>query len=75
MVTHECPESVAHQLFGVEGKLKFDFPSRTRQAFQSMFEMHQPEVWVFGHWHESRDVVISGTRFVCLAELEYKDID
>lgn len=75
MVTHDCPESIAHQLFGVNGVLKFNFPSRTRQALQSMLEIHQPKVWVFGHWHKSRDVVIDGTRFVCLAELEWKDID
>lgn len=75
MVTHDCPEVVAHQLFGIDGKLKFNFPSRTRQALQSMFEGFQPEMWIFGHWHESKDIVIKGTRFICLAELEHKDID
>ncbi len=75
MVTHDCPESVAHILFGEGGKLKFEFPSRTRQALQSMFELHQPELHIFGHWHESRNMVINGTRFICLAELEYKDIE
>jgi hypothetical protein len=71
MVTHEAPDSVARQLFNVtEG-----YPSRTRQAFAVMFEIHPPLVWVFGHWHEHRDVVINGTRFICLAECQYVDID
>ena len=72
MVTHECPASVAKHLF--QGHYKNDLMvSRTSQAFQSMFEIHQPEKWYFGHWHESRDEVINGTRFICLAELEYRD--
>lgn len=77
MVTHDCPESIAHILFGINGKLKFEFPSRTRQALESMFNVtgHQPELWCFGHWHESRDTMFNKTRFVCLAELEYKDFD
>jgi hypothetical protein len=74
MVTHECPEQVAELLAAVRpGKLQF--PSRTRQAFQSMFEIHQPKKWVFGHWHRSLDKVIDGTRFICLAELEYREIE
>lgn len=75
MITHECPESVAEVMMALSGRRKLDFPSRTRQAFQSMFEIHQPARWCFGHWHMSFDGVIDGTRFVCLAELEWKDID
>jgi Icc-related predicted phosphoesterase len=35
-----------------------------------MFQEHQPKLWVFGHHHQSKDVQINGTRFVCLNELE-----
>jgi predicted phosphodiesterase len=73
MVTHDCPETVADHLFGLTGKL--NIPSRTRQAFDSMWEAHKPEIWIFGHWHQSRDQNIMGTRFVCLAELEAKEIE
>lgn len=77
MVTHEFPDSIANILFGENGVLKFNFPSRTRQAFDAMFNTagHQPEIWVGGHWHVSRNTKVNGTRFVCLAELEYKDIE
>lgn len=76
MITHECPESIA-PLAGEHYGIKLDpkFASRTRQAFQSMFEIHQPEEWYFGHWHHSMDRVVNGTRFICLAELEYRDVD
>ena len=84
MVTHECPESIAELMVGSvdpktkmfsPGKLDPRFASRTRQAFQSMFELYQPKLWVYGHWHVPFDRVINGTRFVCLPELACMDID
>lgn len=76
MVTHECPEDVAVEVARVAGGLKLDprFASRTRQALQSMWSAHSPELWIFGHWHVSFDHVLNGTRFICLAELEHRDI-
>jgi hypothetical protein len=79
MVTHECPDTIA-ELVVNEGRatsIKLDprFASRTRQAFQSMFELYQPKLWIFGHWHVPFDKVINGTRFVCLPELATMDVD
>lgn len=73
MVTHDCPESVVHAMD--YRMYKLNYPSLSRQAFNSMLQFHQPEVWIFGHWHRSFDQVINGTRFVCLDELETKEID
>lgn len=70
VVSHECPEIVARTIFSVN----IEYPSITRQAFQTMFEMYRPEVWIFGHWHQSKDMTILGTRFICLNELEYVDL-
>ncbi len=64
MFSHTCPSSVKKQLFG------YDESSRTEQALQVMFELHQPEYHFFGHFHSHRDEVINGTRFICLAELQ-----
>lgn len=64
MFSHTCPSSVKKQLFG------YDESSRTEQALQVMFELHQPEYWFFGHFHTSADEVINGIRFICLAELQ-----
>jgi len=72
MVTHECPEDVVWKLFPWYRK---EYPSRTREALGSMWSMHKPDIWIFGHWHHSRDQVIDGTRFICLAELETIKID
>lgn len=72
MVTHDCPETVAQHLFNM---MKLNDPSRTRQAFESMWEQHKPELWIFGHWHDYRNTEVMGTRFICLAELQTLEID
>ncbi len=64
VVSHDCPNSVRGALFSVEDK------TTTSNYMQAMLELHQPDLWVFGHWHKSIDVRIDGTRFVCLNELE-----
>ena len=79
MVTHEFPDTIAEMIVN-EGRatpIKLDprFASRTRQAFQSMFELYQPKLWLGGHWHVPFDKVINGTRFVCLPELVTMDVN
>lgn len=76
MVTHDAPQSIANEVIRpmlMQNYAKFE-ATRTRQALQIMFQCHQPELWIFGHYHVSFDHVINGTRFICLAELEYKDL-
>ncbi len=64
MITHDAPHDARVELFGCHEK------SITSNGLQAMFEAHQPELFIFGHWHDSRNEVINGTRFICLAELE-----
>jgi predicted phosphodiesterase len=71
VVTHEIADSIATRLFSFKQVWE---TNRTRQAFDALLQIHTPEVWIFGHWHESRDETINGTRFICLKELEYIDL-
>lgn len=76
MVTHDCPHSASAALMEQFGMRPLEkFPSRTAFALETMLRMHRPKLWVFGHWHVSFDQTIEGTRFVCLNELEMKDLD
>lgn len=75
MVTHECPESIADTVMAARNMTKLMDRSITRVAFQGMLQEHQPDIWIFGHWHVSFDQLINGTRFVCLDELETKEIE
>mgnify|MGYP000848196908 CR=1 FL=1 len=69
VVSHDCPQSVKTELFGYPDK------TSTNQLLQAMFEAHQPELWVFGHYHRSNTQIINNTKFVCLDELETFTID
>jgi predicted phosphodiesterase len=64
MITHDCPDYARRYLFGIRDK------SITSNGLQVMFQNHQPDIWIFGHHHRSKNEVINGTRFICLAELE-----
>lgn len=77
MVTHTCPQSLASAMVGLGGngaKLDPRFSSRSQDAFEQMLYHHRPKLWVYGHWHTSFDHIIDGTRFVCLAELEGREL-
>lgn len=74
MVTHECPGAIVTTLFPGHYRPQVETHSRTRQALDAMLAAHRPEVWIFGHWHQDRDAVIDGTRFICLAEGSFIDL-
>jgi len=35
-----------------------------------LWGIHKPDLWIFGHFHNSWTQTIQGTEFRCLAELE-----
>ena len=83
-MTHDCPEPIAAAIVGELAclatpgqrfKLEPENESRTRNAFRVMFEEHKPKLWIFGHWHVWFDQVIDGTRFLCIPELAFADVD
>lgn len=74
LVTHDCPAVMAARMYKLLNEA-MPAPSRTQRALQTMFEAHQPEFWLFGHYHLSTDWVAEGTRFVCLAELEAREFE
>lgn len=48
---------------------------RTSFCMQMMWEEYQPELWVFGHFHQSKNFEINGTNFICLDSLETLRVD
>jgi len=78
MITHDCPERVSQKMFidaGLSLGGDVSHPTRTGQAFDAMFEIHKPKLWIFGHWHVSAMEKIEGTKFICLDELDFIDVD
>jgi len=74
IVSHEVPENIARIIFA-DRLERLNEGSRTRQALEALHTIYSPPLWIFGHWHKSVDTVIDGTRFICLNELEYIDLD
>lgn len=68
VVSHDCPQYVMEALFGHREK------SRTGQLLDAVWKMARPQLWVFGHHHQSRSEELDGTRFRCLAELEVLEL-
>lgn len=78
MITHDCPTLAAYYMFVKEGQSlaqKTQYLTRTGEALQRMFEIHQPDFHFFGHWHITKQMDINGTHFHCLGELDYIDFD
>jgi hypothetical protein len=71
VITHDCPQVIADYMFSHH---KQD-SSRTRQALDKMFDIHKPDMWLFGHHHKNYEKIIVGTRFIALDELSYKNIE
>jgi predicted phosphodiesterase len=69
MITHDAPHAVREALFGINDK------TATSNGLQVMWREHQPEMWIFGHHHKSKNEVLNGTRFICLAEVESMRLD
>ena len=65
VVTHDGPPVMTRHLesiFPEFGRIA----SRTSKLLDELWECHHPREWYFGHWHQSAERVIDGTRFRCL---------
>ena len=71
VVTHDCPNVIRDLLLSQDGPTEWGVVnSRTGEILDRMLEIHKPKIWIFGHWHRSKNFVHKGTRFICLNELE-----
>lgn len=69
LISHDGPQ------FIVEKFLKVKNESRTRLFGNRLYEIHRPKLHLIGHHHQSLDVQIENTRFMCLDILEYHDFE
>ena len=75
LVTHECPDFFANEVMIPYVNGYKNFRSMTREALDVMYSIRKPLLHIFGHWHKNLVHDYKGTRFVCLQELAYMDID
>ena len=72
MITHTAPINIPGGPMGIK---IFGSGARTEHALQEMLDAHRPKLWIFGHWHKNFDQVVDGTRFICLNELDFIDLE
>jgi predicted phosphodiesterase len=76
MITHDCPTSIAIKMvesgFGMGSKTYY---TRTGEALQKMYEIHEPEFHFFGHWHRTTVMKRNNTHFFCIGEFDFVDFD
>ena len=72
VITHDCPESLYRYLLHPGATV---YQNTTSWALDELFNIHQPKIWRFGHFHKSWSMTINGTHFKCLNELEVDTID
>lgn len=68
MLSHECPTIVKSSLLSVNS---LPITSRTERALQAMFDAHQPEIWLHGHYHVFKTQIIDETLFVSLKDVAW----
>lgn len=70
VVSHDCPDTIKTRLLNDDELHKYsgwpDVTTLTERALQTMFEIWQPDVWVFGHYHRQWTTRADGTKFVCV---------
>jgi len=71
VITHDCPQNIAIQMLNPGDRV---YENTTGWALQELLNIHEPELWIFGHWHRSRTIQYGNTKFICLDELETYDI-
>jgi hypothetical protein len=78
VITHDCPTEIGEALlnrYHIPGTVaRPKHKTRTDQALQAMFEIHQPEHWCFGHYHTNWQTNVNGTKFNCINELSFLEI-
>jgi predicted phosphohydrolase len=80
VITHECPRSISNQIGNPDILLNFGFDpdtftTNTSELLEAMYRQHQPKLWIFGHYHRRKEIQEEYTKFICLPELGYCDID
>jgi predicted phosphodiesterase len=79
VLSHDCPSIVSSMIGNPDILTAFglnpNFVARTQSFLQKLFNIHQPKLWLFGHYHKNWEVELKGTHFMCVGERDYIDFD
>lgn len=66
-LAHDCPDFMVPQYIGPYAKR---YENITGWALGELYKIHQPKLFIHGHYHVSKTTQYGDTKFVCLNELE-----
>lgn len=66
-LAHDCPDFMVPQYIGPHARR---YENITGWALGELYKIHQPKVFIHGHYHVSKTTMYGDTKFVCLNELE-----
>ena len=69
VASHECPTAMKAAVLPHYPEKWMT--SRTETTLETMFSKHQPDYWVFGHYHVRVERKILNTQFIGLNEMRY----
>jgi len=67
MITHDCPDFIVPEYIGSNARV---YQNNTNWALSELYNIHQPKIWIHGHYHISKTTMYGQTKFICLDELE-----
>ena len=70
-LAHDCPDFMVPQYIGPYAKR---YENITGWALGELYKIHEPKLFIHGHYHVSKTTQYGDTKFVCLNELETYEI-
>jgi predicted phosphodiesterase len=67
VITHDCPSSMVTTMLRPDQRV---YQNMTGWALNELLHIHQPDIWIHGHYHVSKKTTYGKTKFICLNELE-----
>jgi hypothetical protein len=79
VLSHDCPAFLVPMVITNDGKLK---SSHTGRLLETLWSIHRPKLWIFGHHHQNKVINVGDTKFMALSgtghwgrKAGYVDID
>jgi predicted phosphodiesterase len=72
VITHDCPELLYSYYLRPTDKI---YQNQTSYFLNELYNIHQPDLWIHGHWHLSKITKMEITKFVCIGELQTYTIE
>ena len=67
VLTHDCPDFMVPRYIGPHARR---YENITGWALGELYKIHQPKLFIHGHYHVSKTTIYGDTKFICLDELE-----